>query len=133
MSSTRVEEDAVHWATGSFERFLAQHSDDVPHVIQSKAWDCGVACVQMAMHAQGMKNVDGEKLREKIDTESVWSIDLAYLLASYGLKATFYTTNAGVRPEYGEQEFYRRHLTHDTVRVNRLFANASESNVPVIL
>lgn len=77
--------------------------------------------------------VDSEKLREKIGTESVWSIDLAYLLANHGLSAAFYTTNAGVRPEYGEQEFYRRHLIHDTVRVTELFANASKKNVSVVV
>lgn len=132
MSSSRVE-DASHWAYISFKHFYAKHANDVPHIAQSKVWDCGVACVQMAMQARGIRDVNSVELREQVATESVWSIDLAYLLAGYGLSATFYTSNAGVRPEYDEQEFYRHHLTLDKVRVTQLFANASKRNVSVVL
>ena len=38
----------------------------------------------------------------------------------------------GVRPEYGKQEFYRRQVSEDTSRVNRLFADAEKNLVKVV-
>lgn len=65
-------------------------------------------------------------------TDSVWSIDIAYLLRGYRLDTTFFTVTKGVRPEYRKQEFYRRQLPEDTKRVNELFQNAAGDGVRVI-
>lgn len=73
-----------------------------------------------------------EELRKNCATDSVWTIDLAYLLQHYGVKCVFYTVNKGVRPEYLQQDFYRLQLTDDTKRVNRLFQNAERQNVSVV-
>ena len=36
-------------------------------------------------------------------TQSVWTVDLAYLLNKYSVEFTFHTINDGVRPEYGDE------------------------------
>lgn len=65
-------------------------------------------------------------------TDSVWSIDIAYLLKRYNIKATFFTVTKGVRPEYRKQEFYRKQLPEDTKRVNHLFSAAERDGVHVV-
>lgn len=65
-------------------------------------------------------------------TDSVWSIDIAYLLRCYHINATFFTVTKGVRPEYRKQEFYKKQLPEDTKRVNELFRNAERDGVPVV-
>lgn len=37
--------------------FIQTHSDSVPYVGQSFSWDCGLACVEMALRARGVSNV----------------------------------------------------------------------------
>lgn len=71
-------------------------------------------------------------MRQTCSTDSVWSIDIAYLLRFYRVEATFYTVTKGVRPEYRKQEFYRRQLPEDTKRVNELFLNADGEGVQVV-
>lgn len=65
-------------------------------------------------------------------TDSVWSIDIAYLLTRYGLRTEYCTVTVGVRPEYRKQEFYRRQLSEDTRRVTRLFEGAARHGVTVV-
>lgn len=71
-------------------------------------------------------------MRKSCVTDSIWSIDLAYLLRRYSLEATYYTITKGVRPEYRKQEFYRNQLPEDTKRVNKLFQTANCDGVHVV-
>lgn len=72
------------------------------------------------------------ELRKLCPTDSVWSIDLAYLLHHFRLRTLYFTATRGVRPEYGDEEFYREQFPQDTKRVNRLFAQAERKGVRVI-
>lgn len=117
--------------TTVFREFLALHSDDIPFVRQSYSWDCGLACVEMALRARGLTVTVGE-LRRLCDTDSVWSIDLSYLLRRFGVDLTYYTITTGVREEYQQQEFYRKQLLEDTKRVTALFEGAEREGIHVI-
>lgn len=52
---------------------------------------------------------------------SIWTIDLAHLLAGCGLTPAFRTTMPGVNPGYAGERFYAEQLAEDAVRVGRLF------------
>ncbi len=59
-----AEEPPPEWTPVSFLDFFSRHSSDVPHITQSKLWDCGVACAEMAMRARHVKDVSAsERLR----------------------------------------------------------------------
>lgn len=115
----------------AFRDFLSLHGDDIPYVRQSYSWDCGLACVEMALRARGIAVSNGE-LRGVCDTDSVWSIDISYLLRRYSVDFTYYTITAGVREEYQQQEFYRKQLAQDRKRVIMLFARARGNGVKVV-
>jgi hypothetical protein len=76
-------------------------TNQVPHVTQEGTWDCGVACVQMALtyayqlqpppprpegEGKGEKEEEREEeirraaLLARVGTESIWTIDLLFLL-----------------------------------------------------
>ena len=86
----------------------------------------------MALRARGLKRVSLWDLRKKCTTYRVWSIDIAYLLHSYQVETTFYTTQRGVRSDYLKQGFYKKHILIDRPRVTRLFANAEQAGVVVV-
>lgn len=71
-------------------------------------------------------------MRNACSTDSVWSIDIAYLLRYFRLSSTFFTVIRGVRPEYRKQEFYRKQISEDTRRVNQLFESADRESVHVV-
>lgn len=114
-------------------------SRSIYHYQQKSNWDCGVACVLMAL-----SDVD-ETTREEIIANceeicksegfghSTWTIDLCYLLKNYAPQVNFYytTITIGVDPGYVSQVFYNRILHCDTQRVVDRFRNASNSDICV--
>lgn len=113
--------------------FVARHASDLTYVRQQYQWDCGLACAEMALRARGV--VDGTSssdLRRLCDTDSVWTIDLAYLLWHFGLSISFSTLTKGVRVEYGEQPFYRKQFPEDTKRVTELFRQSAKLGITVL-
>ena len=52
---------------------------------------------------------------------SIWTVDLAYILARCGLAVEFTTTHLGANPAYAKESFYREHMAEDGRRVERLF------------
>jgi Guanylylate cyclase len=115
----------------SLDAFVMRHKNDVPYVRQSFAWDCGLACAEMALRARGV-SVTVSDLRKLCETDSIWSIDISYLLHRFGVLLTFFTVTRGVRVEYRKQEFYRKQLPEDTKRVTALFENAERRGVHVV-
>jgi Guanylylate cyclase len=112
--------------------FVSRHAEDVTYVRQRFQWDCGLACAEMALHARGVR--DGatiDDLRLLCNTDSVWTIDLAYLLSRFGVNIRFSTLTRGARAEYGEQPFYRKQFPEDAKRVTELFRQSSERGVNV--
>ena len=100
----------------------------IGHVRQSYSWDCGLACVLMVLRHKGI-SYTLEDLITMAGTKSVWTVDLAYILARCGLDFVFHTISTGVRPEYGAEAFYKDDLDEDMVRVNRLFQAAPQLNI----
>lgn len=46
----------------SMKEFIQLHRPRVPYISQSYSWDCGLACVEMALRARGVKQVSDEDL-----------------------------------------------------------------------
>ncbi|KAJ1876838.1 hypothetical protein H4R99_006165 [Coemansia sp. RSA 1722] len=97
----------------------------VSKVLQQDSWDCGLACVCMVLRAFGHATCSIARLARQAQTDSVWTIDLAYLLyRNVRADFTFYTQCAGINPEYAAQAFYEQGLDDDEKRVRGLFARA---------
>lgn len=108
------------------------------HVKQGELWDCGIACVQMVMM---WIRTDGccesrETMLQVIGTESIWSIDLIYLLATIIQKdeAAFMlcSNTFGVDQRHRALGYYQRAFHQDEVRVNQRFQEAARSGWPVL-
>ncbi|KAI8346839.1 Guanylylate cyclase-domain-containing protein [Mortierella sp. GBAus27b] len=56
-----------------------QVSTPVPHIKQENIWDCGLACVAMVVNALGA-TLSLPEVTMHCSVDSVWTIDLAYLL-----------------------------------------------------
>lgn len=98
---------------------------------QEESWDCGVACVQMALGALGHQP-STKDLMSRLASNSVWSIDLAYLLAEYGVECEFLTKVASMDASaYDGNAFYNESIAADSRRVSRLFAAAADEGVVV--
>lgn len=102
---------------------------------QKENWDCGLACVQMVLGVLGDDEASKPPqaaLRARIASESVWTIDVAYLLAEYGVECQYLTATAAVdETAYSHSAFYASSLAEDARRVNLLFRHAAEASVDV--
>eukprot|EP01052_Picozoa_sp_SAG31_P011566 SAG31_NODE_657_length_13108_cov_3.079330_12_plen_202_part_00 len=102
----------------------------IRHVRQSYSWDCGLACCLMVLrhYFKGL-SYSLDDLIAMCGTKSVWTVDLAYILARCGCDFVFHTITTRVRPEYSKESFYKDDLDEDKVRVNRLFEAADQLNI----
>ncbi|KAJ2000899.1 hypothetical protein GGI04_003963 [Coemansia thaxteri] len=102
----------------------------VSKVLQQDSWDCGLACVCMILRTFGYTTCTIAQLARQAQTDSIWTIDLAYLLHHF-LRAdfTYYTKCLGINPEHTQHDFYRQDLDDDEARVQRLFARARRDAV----
>ncbi|CAO3597183.1 unnamed protein product [Absidia cylindrospora] len=103
----------------------------VPHVIQNTNWDCGLASAAMILRGISV-DVSVEDLAKQCAVESVWTIDLAFLLRKYVQDFTYYTSYFGSRKEYQDDHFYQDEFDQDQIRVNRLFSIAKSSSIHVV-
>jgi hypothetical protein len=142
--STRSRSSGAHRAGCRFAG-----NPDVPHVRQTHNWDCGLACALMVIkalvnqadadpsqarlpRAHAARRADLPTLRRMVRTTSVWTIDLAHLLASFELcDVAFYTVTLGANPAFSTETFYRDSIEDDASRVRALFENAAENGVLV--
>ena len=122
---------------------------EVPHVRQTHNWDCGLACALMVLkalvnkadadpsearlpRAHAARRADLPTLRRMVRTQSVWTIDLAHLLASFELcDVAFYTVTLGANPAFSSETFYRDSIEDDASRVRALFEGAADAGVLV--
>ncbi|ORX74547.1 hypothetical protein DL89DRAFT_220323, partial [Linderina pennispora] len=97
------------------------------------SWDCGLACVCMILRAFGYTTCSIPQLIRQAKTDSIWTIDLVFLLNHY-LQAdfTYYTKYAGINPEHTTQAFYKDELDADEARVQRLFTTARWEGIGVL-
>jgi len=106
----------------------------VPKARQEEAWDCGLACAHMALRALGVgaQECSLAALRARLPCASVWSIELAYLLADYGVPAEYVTTCTSIDEKgLATEAFYRECLDADAARIRALFARATAEGVAV--
>ncbi|XP_064619148.1 protein GUCD1-like [Lineus longissimus] len=105
---------------------------DVIHVQQSFTWDCGLACAKMVVGTYSLDPDSVSKVCSKFDIrESVWTIDLAFILKEYGLKLAMFTVTLGVDQTYANESFYTSNFNSDEGRVTRLFSEAADKGVHV--
>eukprot|EP01047_Picozoa_sp_COSAG01_P029006 COSAG01_NODE_1972_length_8757_cov_109.482559_4_plen_351_part_00 len=102
----------------------------VHHIQQAFKWDCGLACVLMALRANGIHKTR-QDLVKMAETTSIWTVDLAYIMRRCGLAFSFYTVMEGVRDSYSEEVFYAQDLDVDRQRVTRLFREAHSAGVDI--
>jgi len=110
----------------------------VPKVVQEATWDCGLTCVHMALRALGMGADDCSLtyLRTRLPCDSVWTIDLAYLLAEFGVSAEYLTSTDPSSPDvnlkaFAKEEFYAECLDQDGARVQHMFRCADAEGIRV--
>lgn len=106
----------------------------VPHCTQESSWDCGLACVSMILLARGKPFGRLTDLHQLVNTEDLWTIDLAYLLGRYNIPDfTMYTTYIGVHLKNSSKSFYQnsKDLSADRQRIHSLFAQAQDKGIRV--
>ena len=112
----------------------ASQSIAVNKVEQSDNWDCGLACAQMVLGAldDDASPPSQESLAARLVAPSVWTIDLAYLLADYGVECRYLTATADVVvASYRNNDFYSETLDADARRVRLLFREAAAERIDV--
>ncbi|ORX53235.1 hypothetical protein DM01DRAFT_1336414 [Hesseltinella vesiculosa] len=77
-------------------------------------------------------NATMNDLVKECKVESVWTIDLAFLLGKYVHDFTYYTSYLGSRREHQDDVFYQDDYDADELRVNRLFAKAKSASIHVV-
>ncbi|KAK7379325.1 hypothetical protein VNO80_04783 [Phaseolus coccineus] len=110
---------------------LCSHFPEVPHVNQIYTWDCGLACVLMVLKTIGVNNYDIQALAELCCTNSIWTVDLAYLLQRFSVAFSYFTVTFGANPNYCIESFYKEELPNDLVRVDLLFQKAMEAGIDI--
>ncbi|XP_070993432.1 protein GUCD1-like isoform X5 [Oncorhynchus clarkii lewisi] len=126
------------WNWDSWECILMKIKGDaillnVPVIRQLYHWDCGLACARMVLkylHPVSDEEFQGACWELKL-TESVWTIDLAYLMCQLGVRYRFCTQTLGVDKGFRNQSFYKKHFDTEEDRVNKLFLKAESKNVVV--
>ena len=103
----------------------------MPHVRQSYNWDCGLACVLMVLRGLGWDSIDLHKLRSMCPTKSIWTVDLAHLLRSFGLDVQFLTVTIGANPNFANETFYMENMEEDGKRVEKLFRDAPQVGISI--
>ncbi|XP_062855257.1 protein GUCD1 isoform X2 [Trichomycterus rosablanca] len=106
---------------------------NVPVIQQRHHWDCGLACSRMVLkylNPVSEEKFQGACLDLKL-TESVWTIDLAYLMCYLGVKHCLCTQTLGVDKDFKNQLFYKMHFDTEEHRVNELFLKAASKGVVV--
>ena len=105
----------------------------VKKVEQAESWDCGLACAQMVFGVLSDEVSPSQKaLASRLAAPSVWTIDLAYLLADFGIECRYLTATADVDvAAYSKSDFYAASLDADARRVRLLFRAASDEGVQV--
>jgi hypothetical protein len=113
------------------------------HIRQVESWDCGIACALMVLislekddkHEDDVKgSTCSESIIDKslrtlsspfLETKSVWTIDVALILAKRGVNVKLYTTfdisSMTINQEYKNFDFYRDHYDNDSRRIPALF------------
>jgi len=130
---------------------MRQHGvTELKHVQQLSNWDCGVACLLMAVEwlcdgASSSHDVDEQRdwMLEQAGTQSIWTMDLVWIL--YCLKKQqrlkflslpsfsylFCSQTLSVNEDLSDYSYYRDAFSQDRIRVQKRFAAVNELQLPV--
>ncbi|XP_005103474.1 protein GUCD1 [Aplysia californica] len=119
--------------SGASPELKERHVVSVPYVQQCYHWDCGLACVSMIL--QMFKEPCDDVYTKDLDFvqcgESVWTIDLAYILNRHKVHTSMYTVTLGVHESHHKKAFYKESIGEDAIRVNKMFDNALQNGLSV--
>jgi hypothetical protein len=73
----------------------------------------------------------GNVLSERLSECSVWTVDIAHVLARHGCAVTFCTVTVGANPDFASERFYQRNMINDRRRVDRLFNEAQKAGIAI--
>ncbi|CAN1338954.1 Guanylyl cyclase 1 [Linum perenne] len=107
------------------------HFVEVPHINQLHSWDCGLACIVMVLNTVGICDCSIEALEDMCDTNSVWTVDLAFLLKRFSVRFSYCTVTIGANPHFSVEKYYKEQLPTDLVRVDMLFEKASKEGIKI--
>ncbi|PRW61411.1 GUCD1-like isoform X1 [Chlorella sorokiniana] len=85
----------------------------------------------MVLRALGMRHHNMDTLQQLCPTHSIWTIDLAHLLAACGARVQMLTVTIGANQAYSGERFYAEHMPSDSSRVEALFQSAPAAGIPV--
>ncbi|KAI7835881.1 hypothetical protein COHA_010226 [Chlorella ohadii] len=85
----------------------------------------------MILRSLGMRQHNMATLQRLCSTQSIWTIDLAHLLAACGACVQMLTVTIGANQAYSGERFYAEHMPSDSSRVESLFRAAPASGIPV--
>ncbi|XP_019630768.1 PREDICTED: protein GUCD1-like [Branchiostoma belcheri] len=106
---------------------------NVPHIQQHFEWDCGLACTRMVLRHVLPSPPSADNFRalcEKMDVGcSVWTVDLAWIMAHYNIPHLLCTRTLGVDSGYQQESYYLDNFDKDKQRVNHLFTNAASLGI----
>jgi hypothetical protein len=127
----------------------------VPHIRQQLRWECGLASTVSILHAvhphahahkpplhtddtchcSPLPTIDELRAAVEHCEQSIWTIDLLYLLHRYlppSTPLTFHTTATGCDIAKYQSTLFYAHVNRDAARVNSLFAAAQAAGLRVI-
>ena len=151
--------------------FSLGQATNISHCQQLETWDCGITCIQMILrwlrsNGNAAKNdtfggsmpltaheiLDRHELRKAIATDSIWTIDLIWILnkvlsrelalqtstnscANYSSRRASYLFSSrrlGVDESYRAFKYYKRSFRIDEKRVKQLFHSAHDQKFPMV-
>ena len=101
---------------------------------QRDTYDCGLACVSMALKLLRLPAPALSELVALAPGRNIWTVDLLLLLHSLGApRLVFYTALAGVDPAHASLPYYERALSAEgeRARLARAFAAARAQGIAV--
>lgn len=153
--------------------FSLGQATNISHCQQLETWDCGITCIQMVLRwlrsndndnaatidsfGESMpltehEILDRHELKKAIATDSIWTIDLIWILnkvlsrqlalqtstnleKNYSSRETSYLFSSrrlGVDESYRAFKYYKRSFRIDEKRVKRLFHSAHDQKFPMV-
>jgi hypothetical protein len=119
--------------------------NQIPHVRQQETWDCGIACLEMAvqwLQITGSNNhVDRNAMLKLADTQSIWTIDLVWILQHIqntpqneppphdcSFRYLFCSKRFEASDEWSHMNYYQAAFPTDKERVSYRFREARHQN-----
>jgi hypothetical protein len=117
----------------NFNGFLSNNK--IIHVRQQETWDCGIACLEMALRWLSIPEnhdvVDRSDMLKLAATQSIWTIDLVWILhhvqnrvPHYSFRYLFCSQRFEASDEWSNMKYYQDAFPTDQARVSRRFREA---------